>query len=88
MKTYVISIYDRVTKGYGNLLYRTNLDRIQDEFDDLCKQPDSMQHKYPQDHEVHLLGEFNSSPHHYPEFKNSWYEQPRVIATGKAHANS
>lgn len=91
MKTFVVAVYDRKTKQYGALMNPRNIDRVQDEFDDVCAKPDQIYNKYPGDFEVHLLGEFNDSPEHDPHLVNSWLAAPRVIALGRArevnHAN-
>lgn len=88
MLTHVISIYDRKTKQYSNLMTPRSLERVPEEFKEVCKNPQSQFHKYPEDYEVHHLGSFNDSPHHDPEIPNTWFLQPKVIATGEKHANS
>lgn len=45
MKTNLIAVYDRVTKQYSNVMCPRSIDRIQQEFDDVCKNPDSQYHK-------------------------------------------
>lgn len=88
MRMYVLSIYDRKTKQYGHTMNMRNVERVQQEFDDVCANEKSVYYKNPTDYEVHLLGEFNDSPHHDPELKNLWLDVPRVLAQGRSHANS
>lgn len=83
MKSYVIAVYDRVTKMYDAPMFTRSIDRIQDEFDLICKKEDTKYHKNPSEFEVHELGVFNDSPHHDPEIVNLWLPSPRVLATGK-----
>lgn len=88
MKTNLIAVYDRVTKQYSHVMCPRYIDRIQQEFDEVCKNPDSQYHKNPTDYEVHHIGVFNDSPEHDPDIKNELFSRPNVIATGKAHANT
>ena len=37
MKTNIIAVYDRVIKQYGPLMNPRNIERVQEEFDALCK---------------------------------------------------
>lgn len=87
MKTNIIAVYDRVIKQYGPLMNPRNIERVQEEFDALCKDEKTQYSKNPQDYEVHLLGQFNDSPDHDPEVKNILIS-PKVIAIGRPHANS
>ena len=82
MKTYLIAIYDRKTKMYGPMMNPRSIVRVQQEFTDLCKNPETQYSKHPEDYEVHLLGEFNDSPEHDPHVGNILLQQYQVIATG------
>lgn len=88
MKTNLVAIYDRVTKQYSNLMCHRAIERIQQEFDDVCANPDSVYYKNPSEYEVHHIGIFNDSPEHDPDLKNELFPRPNVIATGKSRANS
>lgn len=88
MLTHIIAVYDRKTKQYAQMMNPRNIVRIQQEFDDVCKNPDSIYYKNPEDYEVHQLGCFNDSPEHDPEIQNQWFARPNVIATGSNNANS
>lgn len=87
MKMFVVCVYDRKTKQYGHTMNVRNIERIQEEFDTVCKNEKSQYSKNPTDYEVHLVAEFNDSPHHDPEIRNVWYDIPKVIAQGQDHAH-
>lgn len=82
MKTHVIAIYDRKVKQYGPLMNPRNIERTQEEFNDLCVDPKTQYSKNPTDYEVHLLGTFNDSPEHDEHIQNGWLTTPKVIAQG------
>lgn len=84
MKTHVLSVYDRKTKQYDKIFTSRSTERIQEEFDVICANPETQYSKYPADYEVHELGIFNDSPQHDPEISNSWYPSPKILAQGKA----
>lgn len=83
MKTFLLCIYDRKTKQYEKPFTSRSTERIQDEFDVICADSKVSYSKHPEDYEIHELGIFNDSPHHEPEIKNFYYDQPKVIASGR-----
>lgn len=80
---YVYSVYDNKSKSYGPL-FAVGHDAVATrEFGAVMSQPDCPFVKYPDDFELHRLGEFNDAGFAPDEMPLMGYQDTRVVITAR-----